>query len=148
MKQIDVLRGQHDTALAMAHRLLELVDNYKPGHSAYPILMQVNRLFGMLRAHFAQEDAVVYSALAASRNPRKARTAKAFAREMGGLATDLEDFTRHWCCSAAIASGFDEFRISVNALVLAIAARIERENRFLLPLAEEEEALPPQRDAA
>ena len=147
MTETDVLRGQHDEALAMAHRLLELVDRYQRGQPAVQILMQVNRLFGLLRIHFAHEDELLYPALAASKDRRTAKIAQNFLVEMGGLAVELEDFTRHWCCSASIASGFDEFRHSVNALVLAIATRIEREDRFLLPLADME-VIEPQRDAA
>ena len=148
MKQTDVLREQHDAALAMARRLLELVDCYQPGSSAYPILLQVNRLFGFLRAHLAQENAGLYRDMAASKDRRVAKAAKSFAKEMGRLAVEIEDFTRHWCCTAAISRGFEEFRESVNNLVLAISVRIERENRLLYALAELQDEEPIERSAA
>ena len=138
MKQTDVFREQHDAALVMARRLLELVDRYQPGSSAYPILLQVNRLFGFLRAHLAQENAVLYRDLATSKNQRVAKAAKNFAKEMDGLAVQIEDFTRHWCCTAAITRGFGEFREAVNNLVLVVSVRIERENRLLYSLVDGE----------
>lgn len=148
MKQTDLLREQHDAALVMANRLLEMVERYQPGSSAYPILLQVNRLFGFLRAHLAHENAVLYRDLEASKDRRVARAAKSFAKEMGGLAAEIEDFTRHWCCTAAISRGFEEFRESANNLVLAISVRIERENRLLYSLADAQGEDPAERAAA
>ena len=148
MLQIDTLRAQHDSALAMAERLLELVDNYQAGASAYPILMQFNRLFGLLRVHLAQEDVGLYAILGKSNDRHIARTAQQFAMEMGGLGASLETFARHWSCSASIAVRIDEFREEVHELVLALAVRIERENQFLYPLAEAARGTERQRDAA
>lgn len=147
MTKIDVLRRQHDAALAMADRLIELVDNYDPASVAIPILMQLNRLLGILRVHLAYEDVELYPQLMSSPEPNVARTAQAFVNEMGGLASDLECFVRHWSCSASIASNIEEFREGAHELMLALVVRIERENRYLYPLVEAtmEE---PQRDAA
>ena len=148
MKQTDVFREQHDTALAMANRLLEMVERYQPGSSAYPILLQVNRLFGFLRTHLAQENAVLYRDMAPSKDRRVAKAARSFAREMDALAVEIEDFTRHWCCTAAITRGFDEFRENVSNLVMAISVRIERENRLLYSLADAQDEGPTARAAA
>lgn len=146
MIKLDVLRRQHDAALAMAQRLLELIDSYQPGSSGSPILMQLNRLYGVLRVHLAHEDVVLYPALAGSADPKVARIAHSFVDEMGGLAIELECFARHWSCSASITACFDEFREAANELVLKLAVRIDRENRLLYPLAD---SLPEaRRDAA
>lgn len=147
MIKLDVLRGQHDNALDMAQRLLELIDSYRPGNPAYPILMQLNRLYGVMRVHLAHEDVEFYPALMASNDPNIARTAELYANEMGGLALHLECFARHWSCSASITNNFEEFSQAANDLMLALAVRIERENRYLYPLAAGIEAAP-QRDAA
>ena len=136
MIKMDILRRQHDAALEMAQRLLEMVDDYRPGDAAYPILVQFNRLFGILRVHLVHEDVELYPALMASPDPQVARTAQAYVDEMGGLAAELECFATHWACSASIAGRFDEFRDDVNELMLALAVRIERENQYLYPLAE------------
>ena len=148
MIKIDALRHQHDTALDMAQRLLELIDAYRPGNPAHPILMQLNRLYGVLRVHLAHEDLVLYPALISSPDRTVARTAQHFVDEVGGMALDLECFARHWSCSASITSNFAEFSQAANDLMLALAVRIERENRYLYPLAEAASEAAPQRNAA
>ncbi|WP_294122716.1 hemerythrin domain-containing protein [Sphingomonas sp.] len=140
MVKIDILRAQHDDALAMADRLIELVDHYDPRSAAIPLLMQLNRLLGLLRVHFAHEDVELYPALTAARDPLVARTAQRFVEEMGGLAIELECFARRWSCSASIAGNIGEFRESAHQLMMTLAARIERENRILYPLVEAEAA--------
>jgi len=147
MVNTEILRKQHDAALSVACRLIDLVNNYDPSTAAIPILMQLNRLLGILRVHLAQEDVELYPRLMSSNDPKVAQTAAAFVAEMGGLAFKLEGFAWHWSCSASIAGNIDEFREGVHELVLALAVRIERENSELYPLAERDD--PGQhRDAA
>jgi hypothetical protein len=138
MVKIDILRAQHDEALAMADRLIELADQSDPRAAAIPILMQLNRLLGLVRVHLAHEDVGLYPALIASPDPQVARTAQRFVEEMGGLAFDFEWFARRWSCSVSIAGDIDAFREGAHRLALALAVRIERENRYLYPLAEPE----------
>ena len=147
MMKLDILRGQHDAALDMAQRLLELIDAYRPGGPGYPILMQLNRLYGVMRVHFAHEDVELYPALVGSADPKVARTAQVYVEEMGGLALNLECFARQWSCSASITNNFAEFSQAANDMMLALAVRIERENQYLYPLAEAV-AAQPRRDAA
>lgn len=130
------LREQHDTALLMADRLIDLVDNYDCRADAIPILMQLNRLLGTLRVHLAHEDVVLYPKLKESSDPAVAQTATAFIEEMGDLAMHLEVFAQQWSCSASIAGNIDEFCEGAHQLLLALAVRIERENRYLYSLAE------------
>lgn len=148
MIRLNILREQHDEALDMAQRLLELIDGYKAGASACPILRQLNRLCGVLRVHLAHEDVQLYPALTASSDPNIARTAQHYVDEMGGLALDLEYFARQWSCSASISNDFAEFSQAANDLMLALAVRIERENRYLYPLVDSVAGATQQRDAA
>lgn len=136
MIKIDILRDQHDAALDMAQRLLQLIDGYRAGTPAYPILMQLNRLYGILRVHLAHEDVELYPALMASPDSLVARKAQQYVDEMGDLATNLECFAQHWSCSASIANSFEEFSEAARAMVLELAVRIERENKYLYPLAD------------
>jgi len=131
------LRRQHDAALAMSDRLVDLMDSYDGGRDAYDIAMQLNRLVGLLRIHLAHEDVELYPELIASPDEEVARLARSYADEMGGLAIELEIFAQHWSCSAGIVSNFDEFREATSTLLLHLAVRIERENRYLYPLADE-----------
>ena len=136
MVKTDVLRHQHDDALAMVQRLLELIDEFRPGHSAYPIMMQLNRLYGILRVHLAQEDIVLYPRLLASTDMEVVRTARQFVDEMGSLSVDMECFARHWASADGIVSNFAEFREAAHELLLRLAVRVELEDRRLYPLAE------------
>ena len=147
MVRLTTLRDEHHAALEMAQRLLDLIDEYKAGAPANPILMQLNRLYGVLRIHLAHEDVELYPALMASAEPAIARTAELYVKEMGSLALDLECFARHWSCSANIANNFGEFSQAARDLLLALAVRIEREDRYLYPLADAAIA-EPRRDAA
>lgn len=147
MIKIDMFRAQHSDALAMADRLIELVDHYDPRTAAIPILLQLNRLLGLLRVHLAHEDIELYPMLTASRDPHMARVSQRYVDEMGSLANDLEWFARHWPCSASIAANIDEFREGAHQLMLALAVRIERENVQLFPLVEAELQRRPQRAA-
>ena len=139
------LRRQHDAALCMSNRLFDLIEAYDGGRDAFDIAMQLNKLVGLLRIHLAQEDVAIYPELIASLDPAVARLARSYADEMGGLATELEIFALHWSCSASIVSSFDEFREEANALLLHLAVRIEREDRYLYPLVE---PTAPERKAA
>jgi hypothetical protein len=147
MVNTKILRHQHDVALSMADRLIDLTDNYTAASPAMPILLQLNCLLGILRVHLAHEDVELYPRLMESIDPNVARTACAYFAEMGGLATDLEYFVRHWSCSVSIAGNIDEFRHDLHELMLALAVRIERENRYLYPLAENHPEIA-HRDAA
>ena len=132
----DNLRRQHDAANAMSSHLCDLIDSYRGHRYAEAITMQLSRLVGLLRIHLAQADVQIYAALAMSEDPAVVRIAFSYANEMGGLAIDLETFARHWSCSASISGRFDEFRDDAHALLLALAVRIEREDRILYPLAD------------
>lgn len=143
----DSVRRQHDAALAMSSRLCDLIDSYRRNRDAEAITLQLSRLVRLLRIHLAQEDVQHYAALATSDDPAVARIAFSYANDMGDLAVDIETFARHWSCSASITGSFDEFRDDAHALLLALAVRIEREDRFLYSLAEQM-AAGEQRNAA
>lgn len=136
MYALTELRQQHDAVMDMADRLLDLVEHYRGEEDALPIAVQFGKLVGLLRVHLAQEDVQFYPELAASGNRETAKLALAYVSEMGSLAIELEFFARRWSSSAVIASNFAEFAVSVEELILQFATRIERENRYLYPLAE------------
>ena len=137
MSLTDNLRKQHEDALAMSCRLFDLIDGYAGPAGAYPIIMQLNRLIGLLRIHLAEEDIELYPRLTASGDASVARLAQRYVDEMGSLATDLEIFARHWSCPASIANRFEEFRAGAHELLVALAVRIEREDRYLYPLVDD-----------
>ena len=133
----DSLRRQHDAALAMADRLIDLVDALRTAAPIHAIVMQLNRMVGLLRVHLAHEDVELYPGLIASKDPKVvAAWPGHLSMKWAGWRPNLEQFARYWSCSASIAGAFDEFREGVHELMLALAVRIERENLQLYPLAE------------
>lgn len=136
MYALTELRSQHDAAMCMAERLIDLIDDYRCEADALPIAVQFSRLVGLLRVHLAQEDVQLYPELVASNDREVTKLALAYVSEMGGLANELELSARRWSSSAVIAADFVDFAESMRDLVLQLAFRIERENRHLYPLAE------------
>ncbi len=130
------LRREHEAALAISCGLFDLIERYPKERDAYAIVLQLNKLVGLLRIHFAHEDVGLYPALTALKGKRVAKLARSYSDEMGGLALEIEQFARNWASSAVIAIDFDEFRGEAHALLLALAVRIEREDRYLYPLAD------------
>lgn len=146
MTNFECVRRRTDHLLEMLQRLLELIDGYRCGLPGYPIFMQLNRLYGLLRVYFVQQEIGFYPELLASADPAVVGCARCFIAEMGLLAREMDCFARHWSSSASIAGNFDEFRDAASELVLKLAVWFERERHSILPLAEV--APGPQRAAA
>jgi hypothetical protein len=136
MTSTQLLRGQHDDAIAMIDRLFGMLNHYKPRDDAFPIALQLARLTQLMRLHFVQEDYGLYPGLVRSSDPEVAEAASAFQRESGELWAQLEAFIRRWSSSTVIADGFDLFKAEGTAIFGAIEDRCKRENDLLFPLAE------------
>lgn len=142
MNRTDNLRRQHDAALAL---VTEIVDEgrYLSGDSeaergarASVIAMQLSKLTGLLRIHFAQEDRMLYPRLMRSADAETAAVATRFFDEMGGLGAAYEQFAERWTRLGAIAAAPDAFIAEAESVFAALGNRIERENRELYPLAD------------
>lgn len=131
------LRRQHDAAVALVEEIAGRLGGPPPSETeAYGLGMQLAKLSGLLRIHFAQEDKALYPYMAASEHPDAVATAAAFQDEMGGLGAVYADFAGKWSSGRVIAGNFDGFRNDARAVFAALADRIERENTILYPLAE------------
>lgn len=135
MPTLQSLSRQHDHALQLTLRLINLMAAHRPHDDPYPIALQLARWVNLLRAHLASEDEWLYPAMIASRDAAAAATASAFQADMGHLAQGLEDFNRRWSCSAAIGADFGGFHRDALELFAAFDRRIAREDRDLYPLA-------------
>jgi iron-sulfur cluster repair protein YtfE (RIC family) len=133
---IDSLRQQHAAAEEMAAAILSAISSYRDEYDAVPIARQLGKLNALLRVHLAYEDTVLYPLLIRSGNGQTAALAHLFAEETGAIAPQFEDFVRRWSGPTAIQAMFESFREEATMLFAALAARIERENDLLYPLAE------------
>ena len=121
----------------MAASILSLVSSYRDEYDAIPIARLIGKLNVLLRVHLAYEDTVLYPLMMRSGDGEAAALAHLFAEETGAIAPQFEDFVRRWSGPTAIDAMFDAFREEATTLLAALAARIERENDLLYPLAEQ-----------
>ena len=136
MTATEHLRCEHEAALAVSCGLFDLIEHYPRERDAYAVVLQLTKLVGLLRIHLIHEDVDLYPALSALEDGNVGKLAQSYSQEMGGLALELEQFARHWASSAVIAIDFDEFRAAAHDFLLTLAVRIEREDRYLYPLAD------------
>ena len=121
----------------MAASILSLVSSYRDEYDAIPIARLIGKLNVLLRVHLAYEDTVLYPLMMRSGDGEAAALAHLFAEETGAIAPQFEDFVRRWSGPTVIDAMFDAFREEATTLFAALAARIERENDLLYPLAEQ-----------
>jgi iron-sulfur cluster repair protein YtfE (RIC family) len=120
----------------MAAAIMSLITSYRDEYDAIPIARQLGKLNTLLRVHLAYEDTILYPELIRCGDGKTAALAHLFAEETGAIAPQFEDFVRRWSGPTAIDSMFESFRDEATMLFAALAARIERENDLLYPLAE------------
>ena len=120
----------------MTASILSLVSSYRDEYDAIPIARLIGKLNVLLRVHLAYEDTVLYPLMMRSGDGEAAALAYLFSEETGAIAPQFEDFVRRWSGPTAIDAMFDSFREEATMLFAALAARIERENDLLYPLAE------------
>ena len=129
------LRAEHAELLRLARALTDLL-----GASAAPpsaVIEPVREeLRGTLRRHLKCEDWALYPRLRATGEAAAADLAREFAGAMGHVADDYDDYERRWPPSR-VAAEWDRFCAESTAILEAITARIERENRELYPVVDQ-----------
>lgn len=101
------------------------------------ILGQMIDLSGRLKAHLAAEDKLLYPMMIAADHPLASDRAAEYQEEMGGLATDFENYMSKWRSFTAIEANPSGFVAETRELFEALSDRFERENNRLYPLADE-----------
>lgn len=135
------LRRQHDTALAIAGEIMEAIPALieKPAREqAVRITLQLAKLTGLLRIHFAQEDRALYPSLMASGRGGVAEVARRFFDEMGQIGPLYDAFAVKWSNADTLAAAPAEFQAECQTIFSALADRIARENDVLYPLVDAE----------
>jgi hypothetical protein len=137
----EFFRRQHQAANVLMLRLCNLVEFYRGPHDALRVAMQLARLLGQLRIHFANEDRGLLSVLIASGDCRSAALALRFRGELVTLSLELEAFIRRWSSSALIASDFATFRAELIRLLGRLDDQAERAVTTLYPVADRLDAI-------
>ncbi|SKB52398.1 hemerythrin domain-containing protein [Sphingopyxis flava] len=126
------LRAEHADILRLARALLGLLGapTAPPSAVIEPIREQLR---GTLRRHLKCEDWALYPRLRATGEAAAADLAREFAGTMGHVADDCDDYERRWP-PPRVAAQWDQFCVESTAILGAITARIEREDRELYPV--------------
>lgn len=136
MARTTMLRAQIDAAEAMLDRINIATDAYDGDASAFPLSLDLARLAGVLRIHFALGDRHLYPFMIGSGQPETAEIARDFQREVCYLGKRFDRFMQRWSTSSAIASDMPQFRCDAEVMISAIRDRLRRETRDLFPLAD------------
>jgi hypothetical protein len=134
--EIERLRNEHRRLLALAGHLGRHVAGAFPSDAkARDDFNAVRTRFRTeLIAHLKREDWVLYPSLLASGDRQLTDTAQNFVDEMGHISDAFTDYSRRWLPDA-IAADWPGYCAATRAVLGALAARIEREDAGLYPLA-------------
>lgn len=137
MSRTYTLRRQHDALEQLTQQIITRMQRINTRDDAMECARTLAKLTGILQLHLAAEDNSLYPRLRASPDRKTAETARAFAEEMGGLATIYSEFVSEWPTGNAIFADLEGFRTQASLVFSALARRIGRENEELYPLAEQ-----------
>jgi hemerythrin-like domain-containing protein len=129
------LRAEHAALDTLSRFLLTLVAEPDP-----PRATELASVRGMFRdtlvRHLKCEDWALYPRLKASGDPYIAQLARDFIFEMGHIADEFAAYEARWPAER-VAGEWAGFRAETEAVLGAIAMRIEREEDELYPVAEQ-----------
>lgn len=133
-REMQRLRAEHAALVTLSRIILDM--------TAAPHPPQANELVsarGALREalvrHLKCEDWILYPRLMATGDAELMRITRDFELEMGSLSADFVAYDDKWT-RARVAADRAGFRRETQAIFDQLAARIEREERDLYPLAE------------
>jgi len=132
------LSRQHEEILALTTEIRDKLDDVAAHTRSLSTLL--GRLTGKLKVHLAMEDDLLYPALLKHDDAQVIAIAETFADEMGGIRDSFLGYVGKWQSFIAMEQNLDGFRKESEALLTALAARIEREENELYPLLERMES--------
>ena len=134
---IDQLKKQHTEIARLTKELQHYTDAAAVTSKAAAIASTLSKLSGILSVHLAAEDKYLYPQLSKSEHPEVSRTAQAFFTDMGTLAPVYQDYKQRFLTASRIAAAPDAFLKDTPAVLGALSARLQKEDRELYPLVAE-----------
>ncbi|MEA3277404.1 MAG: hemerythrin domain-containing protein [Pseudomonadota bacterium] len=139
MQPVSVYREQHKELLGMAEELRPLLNReqlrIRPvAKSAHTLLCEIA---AKLKDHLANEDKELYPSLLTHSDLKVRSTAWKFISGEHSLRLWFEAYNKKWLKNCDFEFS-DEFLKDTNHLLETLAARVEREERFLFPRLEGE----------
>ncbi|MDF1552884.1 MAG: hemerythrin domain-containing protein [Deferrisomatales bacterium] len=133
MSAIDSARAQHAELLALASQVSAALGSgpHDPVSSVHDALL---RLTGRLAVHLAAEDDRIYPILRRHPDPRVRSVAERFSRELGGLASAVEDYKAEWRAVRGLEQLPAPFVHRTRLILAALEQRIRQEAEELYAL--------------
>ncbi|MCP4274293.1 MAG: hypothetical protein GY781_20415 [Gammaproteobacteria bacterium] len=106
-------------------------------NDASKVRLLLSKLLGKLAIHLAMEDQSLYPQMLDHTDERVKEMARKFMDEMGGLGEAVNAYRNKWPSDLPIQEEPAEFIAQTNEIFMALANRIERENRELYKMVDE-----------
>ncbi len=133
-REMQRLRAEHAALVTLSLIILDMVRAPHPP-SAAELAAARGQLRENLVRHLKCEDWILYPRLMATGDQELMRITREFEIEMGGLAADFTAYDEKWT-SERVAADWAGFGRATVAIFDILAARVEREEHELYPLAE------------
>ncbi len=130
-------RAQHTDMLAIVTEITPHLDVDVLTINATETRLLLSKLLGKLAIHLAMEDQSLYPQMLDHTDERVKEMARKFIDEMGGLGEAVNAYRNKWPSDLPIQEEPAEFIAQTNEIFIALANRIERENRELYKMVDE-----------
>ena len=134
MSDLNRFRAEHENLEVIAGRLSEMIAQDAPPSSRELYVVRME-LASALIHHLKSEDWMLYPRLLVSSDRGVADVARAFSKEMGGLAKAFSDYAQHWGANV-IEGNWEGYQRETAKILDALTLRMAREERDLYPLLE------------
>ena len=126
---------EHKSIMALASLLGGVASAIKSRSDSQEARALIQSIDALLRDHLAQEDEDLYPALMAAEDEETRRLGADASEAMGGIVGAWNNYRDHWTLEVILGQA-RRFAAATEALVGALALRIEMENEVLYPAME------------
>lgn len=131
MANINDLKRQHKEIAEILEYLKSNLEEEQVRVESTKLAQNINILAGKLKIHLIGEDDNLYPKLLDGTDAKAKATAERFFKEMGNLSQVFTDYKGKYNISPRILSNIEGYIVDTKALIEALQARIEREDREL-----------------
>ncbi|MBI3420320.1 MAG: hemerythrin domain-containing protein [Proteobacteria bacterium] len=137
MSVTESLHRQHLEILKLAGQIEAQLPSLPSGAEAKEVHQILSDLTRVLTVHLALEDKALYPELAKSYSAKARALSQEYMNEMGHLAQAYKEYIGVWSSSQAIQDRAAIFRAQTLQLFGLLKERIDKEEKYLYPLADE-----------
>ena len=138
MSRLNNFKRQHREIRELADKISMILNQDLLVQDPMEVRNLLSTLSGKLMMHLAMEDQFLYPNLMESNDSQIQTTAARFSTEMGDLVKVFKDYSEKWLTPSSIKANPDTFIKDSHDIFQALLRRIEREDRELYPLVDQE----------